>query len=49
MAKAKCISDNKLVLTFTASTSSDFPVSIKYAEKDSTNLNVLVKIDLNNK
>ncbi|MBU8892151.1 MAG: SBBP repeat-containing protein [Bacteroidales bacterium] len=41
-------SDNKLVVTFT-STSSDFPVSIKYAEKDSTNLNVLVKIDLNNK
>ena len=40
-------SDNKLVVTFT-STSSDFPVSIKYAEKDSTNLNILVKIDLNN-
>ena len=43
--KAKCTSNNELVLTFT-STSSDFPVNIDYAIKDSTNLNVLVKIDM---
>lgn len=48
MAKAKCASDNKLVLTCT-STSSDFPTTIKYAEKDSTNMNVLVKFDMNSK
>ena len=48
MLKTTCTNDSKLVLTFT-STSSDFPVSIKYAEKDSTNLNVLVKIDMNDK
>ncbi len=48
MSKAKCTSDNKLVLTFT-STSSDFPTTIKYAKKDSTNMNVLVKIDMNSK
>jgi len=45
--KASCTSNDELVLTFT-STSSDFPVNIEYAVKDSTNLNVLVKIDLDN-
>ena len=48
MAKTNCTNDNKLILTFT-STSSDFPVNIKYAEKDSTNMNVLVKMDLTKK
>lgn len=48
MPKTSCTNDNKLILTFT-STSSDFPSTIKYAEKDSTNMNVLVKIDLNDK
>jgi Beta-propeller repeat len=44
--KAKCINDSTLVLSFT-SKSSDFPVTIEYAEKDSSNMNVLVKMDLN--
>lgn len=48
MEKTNCTNDRKLILTFT-STSADFPVDIKYAEKDSTNMNVLVKIDMNNK
>ena len=48
MSKAQGASENKLVLTFT-STSSDFPVDILYAEKDSTNMNVLVKFDMNKK
>lgn len=38
--------NNRLILTYTSS-SDDFPVTNKYAEKDSTNLNVLVKIDMN--
>ena len=45
---AKCDNDGNLIIAFT-STSEDFPVTKKFAEKDSTKLNILVKIDLNNK
>jgi len=48
MKKAKLTNDNKLVATFT-STSSDFPITGEFAEKDSTNMNVLSKIDMNPK
>jgi Beta-propeller repeat len=41
------ISDSKLVLSF-INKSSEFPVTKKYAEFDSTNMNVLLKIDMNN-
>ena len=44
MVKTSSNGDNKLIVTFT-STSEDFPVTIKYAEKDSTNMNILVKFD----
>ncbi|HGY11615.1 MAG TPA: hypothetical protein ENK36_04560, partial [Desulfobacterales bacterium] len=37
-----------LILTFT-SNSEDFPATIKYADKDSTNMNTLVKFDMNRK
>ncbi len=47
MVKSSYTGDDKLFLTFT-STSEDFPVTIKYAEKDSTNINTLVKFDMNN-
>jgi len=46
MEKTKYTNDGKLIVSFT-SKSTDFPVTKKYAEKDNTNLNVLVKIDLN--
>ena len=45
---AKCFNSNKLIVACT-STSSDFPVTNKYTEKDSTNMNVLLKFDLINK
>jgi hypothetical protein len=43
-----CTNDNELLISLTTK-SPDFPVNIKYAEIDSTNMNVLVKFDLNNK
>jgi Beta-propeller repeat len=45
--KAKCISGSKLVVSF-ISKSSDFKVTKKYAEIDSTNMNILLKIDMYN-
>ena len=39
-------SDDKLLLVLT-SKSPDFPVTKKYAEIDSTNMNVVLKIDMN--
>ena len=40
--------NHKLILSF-LSQSTDFPVTIKYAAFDSTNMNVLMKIDMNEK
>lgn len=37
--------DNKIILSFT-STSKDFPFTNQYAQKDTTNINALMKIDL---
>ena len=48
MVKTSSTSSGDIILTFT-STSEDFPTTIKYAQKDSTNMNVLVKFDMNRK
>lgn len=42
---AKLDDDNIILVGDTKS--SDFPVTIKYVEKDSTNLNVMLKMDMN--
>ena len=46
MPKTSSNGGSKLILTFT-STSEDFPSTIEYAEKDSTDMNTLVKFDFN--
>lgn len=48
MAKTSANGTGNLILTFT-STSEDIPATITYAEKDSTNMNVLVKFDMTGK
>lgn len=45
MAKTSSDGAGSLILTFT-STSDDIPATITYAEKDSTNMNVMVKFDM---
>lgn len=48
MIKTSNNGDDNLYITLT-SKSEDFPATIKYAEKDSTNLNILVKFDFEKK
>ena len=43
-----CTNENELLISLTTK-SPDFPASIKYDEIDSTNMNVLVKFDMNDK
>ncbi len=45
---AKYINNGKLLISL-QSKSSDFPITNKYAEVDSTHMNILLKIDLDNK
>lgn len=48
MVKTSSNGSGDLIITFT-SNSEDFPATIKYADKDSTNMNTLVKFDMNYK